>query len=88
MNTAAWYPLALNRIFHDVYAQLRGCGFIVKEAAHALSHDGVRYFGVLNITMPFRGIFEPKNSNEDKIRLIPKGMPASSRVSAPSVLRG
>jgi hypothetical protein len=88
MNTATWYPLARSRVFHEVHDQPRGCGFIVKDAAHALNHDGARYFGVLNITMPGRGIFEPKSSNEDEIRRIPKGMPARSRVSAPSVVRG
>ena len=57
-NTDTWYPLAHSRVFGEVHDQLRGCGFIVTEEAHALSHDGQRYFGVLNITLPGRGIFE------------------------------
>ena len=57
-NTDTWYPLPHSRVFGEVHDQLRGCGFIVTEEAHALSHDGQRYFGVLNITLPGRGIFE------------------------------
>jgi hypothetical protein len=57
-NTKTWYPLPHGRVFGEVYDQLRVCGFVVTEEAHALSHDGQRYFGVLNITLPGRGIFE------------------------------
>jgi hypothetical protein len=57
-NTDTWYPLPHSRVFGEVHDQLRGCGFTVTEEAHALSHDGQRYFGVLNITLPGRGIFE------------------------------
>ena len=57
-NTRTWYPLAHGRVFNEVHNQLEDYGFIVTEEAHALSHDGQRYFGVLNITVRGRGIFE------------------------------
>jgi hypothetical protein len=57
-NTSTWYPLPHSRVYREVLDQLEGCGFLVTEEAHALSHDGARYFGVLNITLLGRGIFE------------------------------
>ena len=53
-HTETWFPLPHSRVFGEVHDQLEGCGFIVTEEAHALSHDGQRYFGVLNITLPGR----------------------------------
>ena len=46
-HTETWYPLAHFSVFAEVQTQLRSCGFIITEQAHALSHDGQRYFGVL-----------------------------------------
>ena len=57
-NTETWYPLAHSKVLNEVHDQLVSCEFIVTEEAHALSHDGQRYFGVLNIRLPGRGIFE------------------------------
>jgi hypothetical protein len=82
-NTETWYPLAHRRVFSEVQDQLKSCGFIVTEEAHALSHDGQRYFGVLNITLPGRGIFEwtwsvgIRNSHD---KTFPAGLVAGTKV--------
>ena len=56
-NTDTWYPLAHRNMLGEVHDQLDSCGFIVTEEAYALSHDGQRYFNVLNVTLPGRGLF-------------------------------
>jgi hypothetical protein len=82
-NTETWYPLAHHRVFGEVHDQLRSSGFIVTEEAHALSHDAQRYFGVLNITLPGRGIFEwawsvgIRNSHD---KTFPAGLVAGTKV--------
>jgi len=57
-HTDTWYPLPHFSVLTEVRSRLVACGFLITEEAHALSHDGRRYFGVLNITTPGRGIFE------------------------------
>ena len=82
-NTETWYPLAHSLVLNEVLHQLANCGFIVTEEAHALSHDGQRYFGVLNITLPGRGIFEwswavgIRNSHD---KTFPAGLVAGTKV--------
>jgi hypothetical protein len=82
-HTETWYPLAHFSVFAEVQTQLRSCGFIITEQAHALSHDGQRYFGVLNITLPGRGIFEwtwavgIRNSHD---KTFPAGLVAGTKV--------
>ena len=82
-HTDTWYPLSHHRVFGEVYDQLRSTGFLVTEEAHALSHDAQRYFGVLNITLPGRGIFEwtwavgIRNSHD---KTFPAGLVAGTKV--------
>jgi len=82
-HTATWYPLAHFSVFAEVQRQLDACGFIITEEAHALSHDGQRYFGVLNIMLPGRGIFEwswavgIRNSHD---KTFPAGLVAGTKV--------
>ena len=82
-NTETWYPLPHSRVLNEVHNQLDACGFIVTEEAHALSHDGQRYFGVLNISLPGRGIFEwtwavgIRNSHD---KTFPAGLVAGTKV--------
>jgi hypothetical protein len=82
-NTTSWYPLPHSRVLGEVEAQLVSCGFIITEQAHALTHDGARYFGVLNITLPGRGIFEwswavaVRNSHD---KTFPAGLVAGTKV--------
>ncbi len=58
LHTETWFPLPHSRVFSEVHERLEGCGFIVTEEAHASSHDGQRYFGVLNITSLGCGILD------------------------------
>ena len=82
-NTETWYPLAHSNVLDEVHDQLDSCGFIVTEEAHALSHDGQRYFGVLNITLPGRGLFDwswaigIRNSHD---KTFPAGLVAGTKV--------
>ncbi len=82
-NTETWYPLPHSRVLNEVNNQLDACGFIVTEEAHALSHDGQRYFGVLNLCLPGRGIFEwtwavgIRNSHD---KTFPAGLVAGTKV--------
>ena len=48
--TETWHPLAYGEILNRVEDQLLGSGFRITETpAHALSHNGNRYFGVYNV---------------------------------------
>ena len=82
-NTGTWYPFPHSRVLGEVHDQLDSYGFIVTEEAHALSHDGQRYFGVLNITLPARGICEwtwavgIRNSPD---RTFPEGLVAGTKI--------
>ncbi|MEI6714370.1 MAG: DUF932 domain-containing protein [Verrucomicrobiota bacterium] len=82
-HTDTWYPLPHFSVLTEVRSQLVACGFIITEEAHALSHDGQRYFGVLNITVPGRGIFEwswavaVRNSHD---KTFPAGLVAGTKV--------
>ena len=82
-HTDTWYPLAHFCVLSEVQTQLRACGFIITEEAHALTHDGARYFGVLNITLPGRGILEwswavaVRNSHD---KTFPAGLVAGTKV--------
>ena len=56
--TDTWVPLPHALVVGEVENQLRSNGFLITGAAYALSHDGARFFGVLNIHLLGRGIFE------------------------------
>ena len=55
-RTRSWYPLAHSAVVSKVEEQLQSCGFTISEQAHALSHDGARYFGIMCISIPERSI--------------------------------
>ena len=55
-RTRSWYPLPHRSVLNEIEVQLQGCGFTITEQAHALSHDGDRYFGVMTVTLPERSI--------------------------------
>jgi hypothetical protein len=82
-NTETWYPLPHYSVFAEVQSQLVGCGFKITEQAHALSHEGDCYFGVLSITIPDRSITDfswivgVRNSHN---KMFPAGLVAGTRV--------
>lgn len=51
-GTSTWYPLPHRALLEEVQTQLEGCGFAIGRESHALSHDGARYFGVMEVKLP------------------------------------
>jgi hypothetical protein len=82
-RTQSWYPIAHSTVLSEVEDQLEGCGFTITESAHSLTHDGSRYFGVINITVPGRSITDfswvvgVRNSHD---KTFPAGLVAGTRV--------
>jgi len=81
--TRTWYPLSHTSVLNEIELQLRSCGFDITEEAHALSHNGARYFGVLSVTLPNRSISDfgwvvgLRNSHD---QTYPAGLVAGTRV--------
>jgi len=81
--TRTWYPLSHTSVLNEIEVQLRACGFLITEEAHALSHNGDRYFGVLSVTLPNRNISDfgwvvgLRNSHD---QTYPAGLVAGTRV--------
>ena len=82
-STTTWYPLSHTSVLNEIELQLRGCGFLITEEAHALSHNGDRYFGILCVTLPNRNITDfgwvvgLRNSHD---QTYPAGLVAGTRV--------
>lgn len=53
--TESWFPLPHDFLLKEVESQLTAHGFGIGETTHALSHEGKRYFGVLQILQPDDG---------------------------------
>ena len=51
-GTETWYPLAHRALLEEVQSQLEGVGFAIGRESHALSHEGARYFGVMEVMLP------------------------------------
>ncbi|MGJ8644706.1 MAG: DUF932 domain-containing protein [Luteolibacter sp.] len=51
-GTSTWYPLAHRALLDEVQTQLETAGFSIGRESHALSHEGRRYFGVMEIKQP------------------------------------
>ncbi len=47
--TTTWFPLAHRYLVREVEDQLGASGFNILGETHAVSHDGARYFGVLEL---------------------------------------
>ena len=54
-GTDTWYPIPHRDLLIEVESQLRETGFIVQGETHAITHDGARYFGVIEVSQPTRG---------------------------------
>ena len=53
--TESWFPIPHDFLLKEVESQLTAHGFGIGETTHALSHEGKRYFGVLQILRPDDG---------------------------------
>lgn len=82
-GTDSWYPLPHADLLGEVLGQLDSAGFRLVGETHALTHEGARYFGVLEITLPDRAtdtdygwIVGLRNSHD---KVFPAGLVAGSR---------
>lgn len=81
--TETWFPLAHGDLVTEVQRQLAGAGFMLESALHALSHDGARYFGLLQVRLPERRgaeyawVVGLRNSHD---KTYPAGLVAGTRV--------
>ena len=53
--TESWFPIPHDFLLKEVESQFAAHGFGIGETTHALSHEGKRYFGVLQILRPDDG---------------------------------
>lgn len=53
--TESWFPIPHDFLLKEVESQLTAHGFGIGETTHSLSHEGKRYFGVLQILRPDDG---------------------------------
>ena len=51
-RTSSWVPVPHDRLVEQVRIGLAGCGFEIAAEKHGLAHDGLRYFGVLQVVRP------------------------------------
>lgn len=49
-HTATWFPLPHRHLVEEVTGQLDDAGFNILGESHAISHDGNRYFGILEVS--------------------------------------
>ncbi|MCH1499352.1 MAG: DUF945 domain-containing protein [Akkermansiaceae bacterium] len=82
-NTETWYPMSHDHLLNEVEEQLTNGGFKLGRQAHALSHDGARYFGLLELRLPghqhcdYRWVVGLRNSHD---KTFPAAMVAGTQV--------
>jgi len=79
-----WFPLPHRHLVEEVESQLTEAGFDLLAQTHAISHDGNRYFGLLEVsqigTLPQNGhgwVVGLRNSHD---KTFPAGIVAGTRV--------
>lgn len=81
--TDTWFPLAHRNLLTEVREQLTSAEFEINSTVHALSHDGARYFGILQVRLPYHHasdygwIVGLRNSHD---KSYPAGLVAGTRV--------
>jgi hypothetical protein len=83
-GTQSWYPLPHGDLLSEVLGQLDSAGFRLIGESHALSHDGARYFGVLEVSLEGRSndsgygwVVGLRNSHD---KVFPAGLVAGTSV--------
>ncbi len=82
-GTNTWFPLSHRSLLMQVENQLREVGFNIKGETHAITHDGARYFGVIQIDIPDRldrdygWVVGIRNSHD---KSLPAGLVAGTQV--------
>ncbi len=82
--TETWFPLPHRHLVEEVESQLIETGFDLLRSTHAVSHDGNRYFGVLevspqgnNVSNGHGWVVGLRNSHDKRF---PAGLVAGTRV--------
>lgn len=80
--TPTWTPVAHTRILRIVETELAQAGLTVIGAAHGLTHDGARYFGLLQVSRTTNAgdvcfVVGLRNSHD---KSLPAGLVAGSQV--------
>jgi len=82
--TETWFPLPHRHLVEEVENQLTDAGFQLLGQTHAISHDGNRYFGILEVsqfsTIPSNGhvwVVGLRNSHD---KTFPAGLVAGTKV--------
>ncbi|BDS05401.1 hypothetical protein NT6N_04410 [Oceaniferula spumae] len=82
-GTDTWYPLPHRSLVTEVEHQLQAAGFQLRGETHALTHDGSRYFGVIQVNLPTRSardfgwVVGLRNSHD---KSLPAGLVAGTQV--------
>lgn len=82
-GTQTWFPLAHSGLLTEVESQLQSAGFRINNEGHALSHEGARYFGLLEVAIPgdhqeeYSWVVGIRNSHD---KSYPAGLVAGSKV--------
>jgi hypothetical protein len=82
-GTDTWYPLPHRVLLEEVQTQLETAGFRIGRESHALSHEGARYFGVMEVRLPgqpqrdYAWVVGLRNSHD---RTFPAGLVAGTSV--------
>lgn len=81
-RTRTWQPIDHLRLIQVVQRALHEQGLVVAEQAHALTHDGQRYFGLVEIQAnngysDYRWILGIRNSHDKRL---PAGLVAGTQV--------
>ena len=82
-STETWFPLSHEYLLREIESQLHNGGFTLGRQAHALSHGGDRYFGILEVALPgrqhsdYRWIVGLRNSHD---KTFPAAMVAGTQV--------
>ena len=82
-GSRSWCPLPHTSLLNEVERQLKHTGFIIEGETHALTHDGARYFGVIQIRTSNRSngdygwVVGLRNSHD---KSLPAGLVAGTQV--------
>jgi len=82
-HTETWYPMPHSHLIEEVETGLWHEGFNIRSRTHALSHEGARYFGLIEVSKPgwekddYSWLVGIRNSHD---KSIPAGVVAGSRV--------
>lgn len=82
-STATWFPMPHRHILEEVESQLWDSGLEIKSETHALSHEGDRYFGIIEVCKQghskddYSWIIGIRNSHD---KTYPAGLVAGTRV--------